>query len=164
MFPHLDPHFEFDTEFGKTLKNQRFHHFLYCQKSLKIASKYLSNLYKIRLQSNSTENRIYNKEITPLNKLIYKSKIPQNISKINTFTQHKIHKQHHSIEVIIFYHQIYIKLISKKSIPTYISSHHHSIAPNHTQHSLPAIIRLNYQKSTQISIKTISMIKVSSEK
>ena len=35
--------------------------------------------------------------------------------------------------------------------------------PNHTQHSLPAIIGLNHQKSTQISIKTISIIKVSSE-
>ena len=46
MFPHLDPHFEFDTEFGKTLKNQHFHHFLYRQKSLKIASKYLSALIK----------------------------------------------------------------------------------------------------------------------
>ena len=29
LFPYLDPHFEFDTEFGKTLKNQHFHHFLY---------------------------------------------------------------------------------------------------------------------------------------
>ena len=29
LFPHLDHHFEFDTEFGKTLKNQHFHHFLY---------------------------------------------------------------------------------------------------------------------------------------
>ena len=42
--PRLNPNFEFDTEFGKTLKNQHFHHFLYRQKSLKIASKYLSAL------------------------------------------------------------------------------------------------------------------------
>ena len=27
MFPHLDPHFEFDTHFDKTLKNQCFRHF-----------------------------------------------------------------------------------------------------------------------------------------
>ena len=46
MFSCLDPHFEFDTEFGKTLKNQHFHHFLYHQKSSKIASKYLSALIK----------------------------------------------------------------------------------------------------------------------
>ena len=33
MFPHLDPHFEFDTHFDKTHQNQAFHHFLHHQKS-----------------------------------------------------------------------------------------------------------------------------------
>ena len=42
MFPCLDHHFEFDTHFDKTLKNQHFHHFLYRQKSSKMPSKILS--------------------------------------------------------------------------------------------------------------------------
>ena len=46
LFSCLDPHFEFDTEFGKTLKNQHFHHFLYRKKSSKIPSKHLSALIK----------------------------------------------------------------------------------------------------------------------
>ena len=99
LFPHLDPHFEFDTEFGKILKNQHFHHFLYRQKSLKIASKYLSNPCKLRLKSNSTENTIFNKEITHQNTSIYSSSIQQNTSKINTFTLKRKSKFHSSIEV-----------------------------------------------------------------
>ena len=149
------------TSISTSTKPWKIKHFItfHTIKNHLIPPKILSNPYKIRLQSNSTENRIYNKEITPLNKLIYKSKIPQNISKINTFTQHKIHKQHHSIEVIIFYHQIYIKLISKN--PYQLISHHtitqlHQTTPSH---SLPVIIRLNQRKSTQISIKITSMIK-----
>ena len=46
MFPRLNPHFEFDTEFGKTLKNQRLHHFLYRKKSSKIPSQHHSALIK----------------------------------------------------------------------------------------------------------------------
>ena len=33
MFPHVFHHFEFDTHFDKTLKNQAFHHFSHHQKS-----------------------------------------------------------------------------------------------------------------------------------
>ena len=68
-----------------------------------------STHWKIRLLSNSTENTIYNKEITLQNQLIYNSKITQNTSKINTFTQHKIYKQYNSIEVVFFI----IKITSK---------------------------------------------------
>ena len=46
MFSRLDPHFEFDTEFDKTLKNQCFSPFTPHQKSSKIPSKYLSTLIK----------------------------------------------------------------------------------------------------------------------
>ena len=76
-----------------------------------IPPKILSTHWKIRLLSNSTENTIYNKEITLQNQLIYNSKITQNTSKINTFTQHKIYKQYNSIEVIFFI----IKITSKFS-------------------------------------------------
>ena len=113
LFPCLDPHFEFDTEFGKTLKNQHFHHFLYRKKSSKNTFKTPLSPYKIRLQSNSTENIIFNKEITHQKPSIHISSITQNTSKINTFQSYQIHKQHYSIEVIIFYHQIHIKLTSK---------------------------------------------------
>ena len=92
MFPHLDPHFEFDTEFGKTLKNQRFHHFSISLKIIKNSFKIPLSPYKIRLQSNSTKNHIFNKEITHQNTPIYNSSIPQNTSKTNTFSQRKIHK------------------------------------------------------------------------
>lgn len=51
-----------------------------------------SKPYKIRLQSNSTKNHIFNKEITHQNTPIYNSSIPQNTSKTNTFSQRKIHK------------------------------------------------------------------------
>ena len=58
-----------------------------------------SNPYKSILLSNSTENTIFNKEITHQNYSIYNSSIQQNTSKINTFTiQHKS-KFHSSIEV-----------------------------------------------------------------
>ena len=107
--------------------------------------------YKIRLKSNSTENIIFNKEITHQNTPIYNSSITKNTSKINTFQQHSIHKQHHSIEVIIFYHQIHIKLTSKIHTNLYLIT---------LSHSLPVILRLNQRKSTQISIQTTSMIKV----
>ena len=50
-----------------------------------IPPKILSKPYKIRLQSNSTENTIFNKEITHQKPSIYNSSIIQNTSKINTF-------------------------------------------------------------------------------
>ena len=78
-----------------------------------IPSKILSNPWKIRLQSNSIENTIFNKEIKHKKPSIYNPSIQQITSKINTFQQCQIHKQHHSIEVIIFYHQVYVKLTSK---------------------------------------------------
>ena len=118
------------------------------------------NPYKIRLLSNSTENIIYNNEITHQKPSIHISSITQNTSKINTFPSHQIHKQYHSIEVIIFI----IKFISnshQKSTPNNISSHYHLITS--PSHSLPAIIGLNHKKSTQISIKITSMIKYSSK-
>ena len=74
-----------------------------------IPPKIPSNPYKIRFPSNSTENTIYNKEITLQNQLIYNSKITQNTSKINTFTQHKIYKQYNSIEVTFFTSKFHIK-------------------------------------------------------
>ena len=74
-----------------------------------IPPKIPSNPYKIRFPSNSTENTIYNKEITLQNQLIYNSKITQTTSKINIFQPCQINKQHHSIEVIIFYNQTNIK-------------------------------------------------------
>ena len=45
-----------------------------------------SNPYKIRFPSNSTENSIFNKEITLQNQHIYNSSIAQITSKINTFS------------------------------------------------------------------------------
>ena len=48
--------------------------------------------YKIRFQSNLTENTIFNKEITHQKPSIYNSLITQNTSKTNTFSQRKIHK------------------------------------------------------------------------
>ena len=74
-----------------------------------LTQKIPSTPWKIKLLSNSTENTIYNKEITLQNQLIYNSKITQNTSKINTFTQHKIYKQYNSIEVVFFI----IKITSK---------------------------------------------------
>lgn len=99
--------------------------------------------YKIRLKSNSTENTIYNNEITHQKPSIHISSITQNTSKINTFTQHKIHKQYHSIEVIIFYHQIHIKLTSKIHTNLYLITL--SLNYNTTlSHFLPVILRLNH--------------------
>ena len=62
MFSRLDPHFEFDTEFDKTLKNQCFSPFQHHQKSSKTPSKIPSNPWKIRLQSNLIKNhKIFSK-------------------------------------------------------------------------------------------------------
>ena len=121
MFPHLDPHFEFDTHFDKIPKNQCFHPFSHHQKSPLSHQKYLSSPYKIRLQSNSTKNHIFNKEITHQNTPIYNSSIPQNTSKTNTFSQRKIHKQYHSIEVIFFVIKFIYKPTSNFSYLTFIS-------------------------------------------
>ena len=69
--PHLNPHFEFDTEFDKTLKNQCFSPFQHHQKSSKTPSKIPSNPYKIRLQSNSSKifkkfiQNVQNKTLPP---------------------------------------------------------------------------------------------------
>ena len=82
-------------------------------KNIKTTFKIPSNPYKSSTFSNSTENTIFNNEITHQKPSIYISSIIQNTSKINTFQSYQIHKQHYSIEVIIFYHQIHIKLTSK---------------------------------------------------
>ena len=85
MFPCLDPHFEFDTEFDKTLKNQCFSPFRHRQKSPHTTQKHLSNPYKIRLQSNSTKNHIQSTKFHLINYQNHSPKIIQNTSKINTF-------------------------------------------------------------------------------
>ena len=82
-------------------------------KTTTISPKIPSNPWKINLLSNYTENTIFNKEITHQKPSIYNPSIQQITSKINTFQPYQIHKQHHSIEVIIFYHQVYVKLTSK---------------------------------------------------
>ena len=122
MFSCLDPHFEFDTHFDKTLKNQCFSPFSISPKIIKNSFKIPLSPYKIRLLSNSTENTIYNNEITHQKPSIHISSITQNTSKINTFQSYQIHKQHYSIEVIIFYHQIHIKLTSKVILISYINN------------------------------------------
>ena len=97
-------------------------------------SKIHSNPYKLRLQSNSTENNIFNKEITHQKPSTYISSIIQNTSKINTFQLYQTHKQYHSIEVIFFT----IKFISN----SYQKNNTH-IYPNNqtnTKHFLPEII------------------------
>ena len=90
MFPHLNPHFEFDTHFDKIPKNQCFHPFSHHQKSPVSHPKIPSNPYKLRLQSNSTENPIFNNKKHFTNHIKSNLKISSNTSKINTFTlQHK---------------------------------------------------------------------------
>ena len=91
--------FEFGNEFDKMPILRHFHNFPHHQKTPLFHQKSSQRIEKIRLLSNSTENTIYNKEITLQNQLIYNSKITQNTSKINTSTlQHKS-KFHSSIEV-----------------------------------------------------------------
>ena len=91
-----------------------------------ITPKILSNPYKLRLLSNSTENTIYNKEITLQNQLIYNSPTTQNTSKINTFQQYQVYKQHHFIEVINFIIKFILNL-HQEFTQNNISLHYHLI-------------------------------------
>ena len=66
MFPRLNPHFEFDTEFDKTLKNQCFSPFPPHQKSPHTTQKHPSTLVKSTLKSNSI--KIFKKSIQIIQK------------------------------------------------------------------------------------------------
>ena len=81
-----------------------------------IPPKTTSNPYKSILHSNSTKNHIFNNKISPHKPPKSNHKITQNISKINTFQPYQIHKQHYSIEVIIFIIKNHIKIFTL--IPT----------------------------------------------
>ena len=73
-----------------------------------------SKTYKLRLQSNSAKNHTQSTKFHLTNHQKSNIKITQNTSKINAFTLHQTHKQHHSIEVIFFTIKFTSKLTSKK--------------------------------------------------
>ena len=115
-------------------------------KIIKITFKITSNPYKLRLLSNSTENRIHNKETTRQNSSIYISSIIQITSKINTFQPYQIYKQYHSIEVTFFTSKFYIKnLYQTIQINTSV------LNILNKQHSHPTFLTCNpYTKSLKI--------------
>ena len=116
----------FDTHFDKTLKNQAFSPFFTPSKITTIPPKIPSNPWKISISSNSTENTIFNKEITHQNQSIYSSPTTQNTSKINTFQQYQVYKQHHFIEVINFIIKFILNL-HQEFTQNNISLHYHLI-------------------------------------
>ena len=126
FYPHVDYHFRVRYPLRANPTKSSISPLFTSQKITTISPKIPSNPYKSILLSNSTENHIFNKETTHQKLSIYDSKITQITSKINTFSLYQIHKQYHSIEVIIFI----IKFISnshQKSTPNNISSHYHLI-------------------------------------
>ena len=99
MFPHLDPHFEFDTHFDKTPILRHFHPFPPHQKSSKNAFKTPLIPYKIRLQSNLIKNhKIFSKNLHKISKKsLYK--FPFFLSKIKHFIILTKSKKHLSTEL-----------------------------------------------------------------
>ena len=100
--------------------------------------------YKIRLQSNSTKNHIFNKEITHQKTSIYNSLITQNTNKSNTFHYTQSANNIHLSKSYFLLLTTYQKFTSTHQDHTTHQSQ--STKQYHTPHSLPAIIGLNQRK------------------
>lgn len=100
MFLRLNPHFEFDTEFDKTLKNQCFHPFPPHQKSPNSTQKSPQTLVKstflrTHLKSSKIPYKLF-KKITPLQPhFIHKNQAFSAIRSSKKSPSHRTHQNSH---------------------------------------------------------------------